>query len=95
MLCAERRQAAQTDGRRQTVHHPKTPAEYRTKGAVCLSVQWAEETLAGDGHSPRPEKKLKRKSDSIQRVVADAAESPVNRPEENQEDCCLGKNGIR
>jgi transposase-like protein len=43
-------------------------AEYGVcKGTVCLSIQWAEDTLAGDGTFALPGKKaLKRKSDSIQ-----------------------------
>jgi hypothetical protein len=74
----------------------KYPREYRTmdsiaaeygvrKGTVCLSIQWVEDTLAEDGTFALPgKKKLKRKSTSIQYVVVDVTESPINRPKKNQ-----------
>jgi hypothetical protein len=41
-------------------------------------------------------KKLKRKSDSIQYVVVDVAESPINRPKKDQKAYYSGKkNGTR
>ena len=73
-------------------------AEYGVcKGTVCLSIQWVEDTLAADGTFALPGKKvLKRKSASIQYVVADVTESPINRPKKNQKDYYSGKkNGIR
>jgi hypothetical protein len=57
-------------------------AEYGVrKGAACLSVQRAEDTLVKDGASALPGKKvLKRKPASIQFVAADVTGSPANRP---------------
>ncbi|MDR1479704.1 MAG: IS5/IS1182 family transposase, partial [Planctomycetaceae bacterium] len=50
------------------------------KGTVCLSIQWVEDTLVKDGTFALPrKKKLKRKSESIQYVVVDVTESPINR----------------
>ena len=68
-------------------------AEYGVcKGTVCLSIQWVENTLAEDGTFALPgKKKLKRKSASIQYVVVDVTESPINRPKKNQKEYYSGK----
>jgi hypothetical protein len=68
-------------------------AEYGVcKGTVCLSVQWAEDTLAADGTFALSGKKaLGRKSASIKHVVADVTESPVNRPKKDQKEYYSGK----
>ncbi|MDR0742989.1 MAG: transposase family protein [Tannerella sp.] len=61
-------------------------AEYGVcKGTVCLSIQWVEDTLAKDGTFSLPGKKvLKRTSASIQYIVVDVTESPINRPQKGQ-----------
>jgi hypothetical protein len=71
-------------------------AEYGVcKGTVCLSIQWVEDTLAGDGTFALPGKKvLKRKSASIQYVVVDVTESPINRPQKNQKEYYSGKKTV-
>jgi hypothetical protein len=62
------------------------------KGTVCLSIQWVEDTLTKDGTFALPGKKvLKRKSASIQYVVVDVVESPINRPKKNQKEYYSGK----
>jgi hypothetical protein len=68
-------------------------AEYGVcKGTVCLSIQWVEDTLAEDGMFALPGKKaLRRKSASIKYVVVDVTESPINRPEKDQEAYYSGK----
>jgi hypothetical protein len=68
-------------------------AEYGvSKGTVCLSIQWVEDTLVKDGTFALPGKKvLKRKSPSIQYVVVDVTESPINRPKEGQKAYYSGK----
>jgi hypothetical protein len=68
-------------------------AEYGVcKGTVCLAIQWVENTLIKDGAFALPGKKaLKRKSDSIQYVVADVTESPINRPKKGQKAYYSGK----
>ena len=68
-------------------------AEYGVcKGTVCLSVQWVEDTLVKDGTFALPEKRvLKRKSASIEYIVVDVTESPINRPKKNQKDYYSGK----
>jgi hypothetical protein len=68
-------------------------AEYGVcKGTVCLAIQWVEDTLVKDGTFALPGKKaLKRKSASIQYIVVDVTESPINRPKEGQKDYYSGK----
>jgi hypothetical protein len=73
-------------------------AEYGVcKGTVCLAIQWVEDTLVKDGTFALPGKKvLKRKSESIQYIVVDVTESPINRPKEGQKAYYSGKkSGIR
>jgi hypothetical protein len=51
-----------------------------------------EDTLVKDGTFALPgKKKLRRKSASIQHVVVDVTESPINRPKKNQKDYYSGK----
>jgi hypothetical protein len=71
-------------------------AEYGVcKGAVCLSIQWVENTLGKDGTFALPGKRaLKRKSASIQYVVVDVTESPINRPKEGQKAYYSGKKSV-
>ena len=68
-------------------------AEYGVcKGTICLAVQWVEDTLVKDGTFALPEKRvLKRKSASIEYIVVDVTESPINRPKKNQKDYYSGK----
>jgi hypothetical protein len=68
-------------------------AEYGVcKGTVCLAIQWVEDTLVTDGTCALPGKKvLKRKSESIQYIVVDVTESPINRPKEGQKAYYSGK----
>jgi hypothetical protein len=68
--------------------------EYRTMDSitVCLSIQWVEDVLAGENEFALPgKKKLKKKSASIQYVVVDVTESPINRPKKNQKEYYSGK----
>jgi hypothetical protein len=62
------------------------------KGSICLAVQWVEDTLVKDGtFALSGKKKLKRKSASIQYLVVDVKESPINRRKKGQKRI---KNGI-
>jgi len=73
-------------------------AEYGVcKGTVCLSIQWVEDTLVKDGtFKLRGKKALRRKSASIERIIVDVTENPINRPKENQKEYYSGKkNGTR
>jgi hypothetical protein len=68
-------------------------AEYGVcKGTVCLAIQWVEDTLVKDGAFSLPGKKaLKRKSATIEYIVVDVTESPINRPKNNQKEYYSGK----
>jgi len=73
-------------------------SEYKVcKGTICLSIQWVEDTLVKDGTFALPEKRtLKKKSDTIEYIVVDVTESPINRPKNNQKEYYSGKkNAIR
>jgi hypothetical protein len=68
-------------------------AEYGVcKGTICLSIQWVEDTLVKDGTFALPGKRvLKRKTASIEYIVVDVTESPINRPKKNQKEYYSGK----
>ena len=60
------------------------------KSAVCESVQWVEDTLSKDKTFRLPDKKiLKKASPSLEYIVVDVTESPINRPKKTN------KSGIR
>jgi hypothetical protein len=71
-------------------------AEYGVcKGTVCLAIQWVEDTLTKDGMFKLPGKRvLKRKSASIEYIVVDVTESPINRPQKNQKAYYSGKKNV-
>ena len=68
-------------------------SEYKVcKGTICLPIQWVEDTLVKDGTFALPGKrKLKRKSNTIEYIVVDVTESPINRPKKNQKEYYSGK----
>jgi len=68
-------------------------AEYGVcKGTICMAIQWVEDTLEQDGTFALLGKKaLKRKSATIDYIVVDVTESPINRPKKNQKDYYSGK----
>jgi hypothetical protein len=68
-------------------------AEYGVcKGTVCLAIYWVEDTLTKDGTFVLAGKKaLKRKSASIEHIIVDVTESPINRPKKNQKEYYSGK----
>jgi len=73
-------------------------SEYKVcKGTICLSIQWVEDTLVKDGtFALAGKRKLKRKSNTIEHIVVDVTESPINRPKNNQKEYYSGKkNAIR
>ena len=68
-------------------------AEYGvSKSTICESIQWVENTLAEDKTFKLPDKKvLKKTSDSIEYIVVDVTESPINRPKKGQKEYYSGK----
>jgi hypothetical protein len=67
------------------------------KSTVCESVQWVENTLNNDKTFKLPGKKaLKGTGQSIQCIVVDVTESPVQRPKKTKKSIIRGKrSGIR
>jgi hypothetical protein len=68
-------------------------AEYGVrKSTVCESIQWVENTLAKDKTFKLPGKKvLKEASDTIEYVIIDVTESPIQRPKKGQKEYYSGK----
>jgi hypothetical protein len=63
-----------------------------SKSTVCESIQWVENTLAKDKTFKLPGKKvLKETSDTIQYMIVDATESPIQRPKKGQKEYYSGK----
>ena len=56
-----------------------------SKSTICESIQWVENTLTKDGTFKLPGKKvLKEADDTIEYIVIDVTESPVNRPKKTK-----------
>jgi hypothetical protein len=71
-------------------------ADYHVrKSTICESIQWVENTLAKDKTFKLPDKKvLKEASDSIEYIVIDVTESPIQRPKEGQKEYYSGKKNV-
>jgi len=62
------------------------------KSTVCESIQWVENTLAKDKTFKLPDKRvLKETSDTIEYIVVDVTESPIQRPKKDQKEYYSGK----
>ena len=62
------------------------------KSTVCESIQWVEDTLAKDKTFKLPGKRaLKESSDTIEYIVIDVTESPIQRPKKGQKEYYSGK----
>jgi predicted DNA-binding protein YlxM (UPF0122 family) len=63
-----------------------------SKSTVCESIQWVENTLSKDKTFKLPGKKvLKKASSTIEYIVVDVTESPVQRPKRGQKEYYSGK----
>ena len=57
-----------------------------SKSTVCETIQWVEDTLAKDKSFMLPGKKiLKKAAGSIEYIVVDVTESPIQRPKKTKE----------
>ena len=67
------------------------------KSTVSESIQWVENTLAKDKTFKLPDKRvLKEPTDTIEYIVVDVMESPIERPKKGQKEYYSGKkNDIR
>jgi len=56
-----------------------------SKSTICESIQWVENTLTKDGTFKLPGKKVLKEADgTIEYIVIDVTESPVNRPKKTK-----------
>jgi len=63
-----------------------------SKSTICESIQWVENTLIEDKTFKLPDKKiLKKSSDTIELVIVDVTESPIQRPKYGQKEYYSGK----
>jgi hypothetical protein len=63
-----------------------------SKSTICESIQWVENTLAKDKTFKLPGKKvLKKTSDTIEYMIVDVTESPIQRPKKGQKEYYSGK----
>ena len=62
------------------------------KSTICESIQWVENTLIKDKTFKLPDKKiLKKSSDTIELIIVDVTESPIQRPKFWQKEYYSGK----
>jgi len=63
-----------------------------SKSTVCESIQWVENTLLNNKTFKLPDKKvLKKTSDTIECIIVDVVESPIERPKNGQKEYYSGK----
>jgi broad-specificity NMP kinase len=56
-----------------------------SKSTICESIQWVENTLKKNGTFKLPGKKvLTEASETIENIVIDVTESPINRPKKTK-----------
>lgn len=74
---------------RQYVTQKELAFEFEVgEATVCDTIKWVEDTLVKDGTFSLPGKKALLEDDSIEVVLIDVTECPVERPQKNR------KNGI-
>ena len=62
------------------------------KSTICESIQWVENTLIKDNTFKLPDKKiLKESSETIEFIIVDVTESPIQRPKYGQKEYYSGK----
>ena len=68
-----------------------------SKSTICESIQWVENTISEDKTFRLPGKKVLKKTDNtIQYIIIDVTESPIQRPKKGQKEYYSGKkNGIQ
>ena len=63
-----------------------------SKSTVCESIKWVENTLSEDKTFKLPGKKvLKKATGTIEYVIVDVTESPIQRPKKGQKEYYSGK----
>jgi len=62
------------------------------KSTICESIQWVENTLIKDNTFKLPDKKiLKENPNTIEYIIVDVTESPIQRPKYGQKEYYSGK----
>ena len=61
------------------------------EATVCDTIKWVEETLIKDGTFSLPGKKKLLEDDSIEVILIDVTECPIERPQKNKENTTLEK----
>ncbi len=71
---------------RQYVTQKELAFEFEVgEATVCDTIRWVEDTLIKDGSFSLPGKKVLLEDDSIEVVLVDVTECPVERPQKNKE----------
>jgi hypothetical protein len=66
-----------------------------SKSTICESIQWVENTLIKDKTFKLPDKKvLKETSNTIEYIIVDVAESPIQWPKKGQKEYYSGKKNV-
>lgn len=72
---------------RQYVTQKELAFEFEVDEAtVCDTIKWVENILIRDGSFSLPGKKVLLEDDSIEVVLVDVTECPIERPQKNKED---------
>ncbi|MDE6781858.1 MAG: transposase family protein [Ruminococcus sp.] len=82
---------------RQYVTQKELAFEFEVgEATVCDTIRWVEDTLIKDGTFSLPGKKVLLEDESIEVVLVDVTECPVERPQKNKENVIPAKrNGTR
>lgn len=71
---------------RQYVTQKELAFEFEVgEATVCDTIRWVEDTLIKDGSFSLPGKKVLLEDDSIEIVLVDVTECPIERPQKNKE----------
>lgn len=71
---------------RQYVTQKELAFEFEVgEATVCDTIRWVEDTLIKDGSFSLPGKKVLLEDDSIEVVLVDVTECPIERPQKNKE----------
>jgi hypothetical protein len=66
-----------------------------SKSTVCETIQWVEDTLSKDKTFKLPGKRvLKKPEGTIEYIVVDVTESPIQRPKKNKKSIIRGKRSV-
>ena len=80
---------------RQYVTQKELAFEFEVgEATVCNTIRWVEDTLIKDGNFSLPGKKVLLEDNSIEVVLVDVTECPVERPQKNKENGTPAKRNV-